>query len=137
MKIEINLELDDRLFGDIFFLQYVTERKTRSETIPGKTVEINGIIYSSQTNKRYFEKTRKVANYKKISFNQMIVDEKGQLTLEYEEYRGCGEYDNHWFDASIIHKNINETLFFTEEEASNKAIAFNYKQEFSEEKEKL
>jgi hypothetical protein len=135
VRFQIDIELDDRLFKDIFLLEYSTERKQRYEDTPGKTIEIDGVKFKSLATRKVFERTKSVAKYRKISFNSLNLEIDGTLTLEYQEYRGCGEYDSHWFGANTINEKIGTVIFFDEEEVSKKAVIFNYSQNFSEEKQ--
>ena len=138
MKIELNIEIDDRLLGTIYVINYTQKVEKRYEHIPQKTVVIDGVTYQSKEVRKTFIKTKEVAKIEEWDFDQLTVDEDThKLHIQYATYLGCGETEHHYEDAIIANELINKTIFFNKTDAYEVVNAFNEAQTFSEEVEAI
>lgn len=138
MKIELNVEIDDRLLGTIYVINYTQKVEKRYERIPKKSVVIDGVTYQSEEVRKTFIKTKEVATVEEWYFDQLTLDEiTHKLHIQYVVYLGCGETEHHHEDAIIANGLINKTIFFNKTDAYEVVDAFNEAQTFSEEVEAI
>lgn len=138
MKIELNVEIDDRLLGTIYVINYTQKVEKRYEHIPQKSVVIDGVTYQSEEVRRTFIKTKEVATIEEWDFDQLTLDEiTHKLHIQYATYLGCGETEHHYEDAIIANDLINKTIFFNKSDAYDVVDAFNKIQTYSEEVETI